>query len=57
MVLDLVKEILIVLVTENTISSSKLGGIAYEIYIVSRYLVSGLYEEVIHCVDSFTNKV
>jgi len=47
MVLDLVKETLIVLVTENTISLSKLEGIAYEIYIVSRYFVSGLYKEVV----------
>ena len=47
MVLDLVKETLIVLVTENTISLSKLEAIAYEIYIVSRYFISGLYKEVV----------
>jgi len=57
MVLNLVKKTLILLVIENTISLSKLGSIAYEIYIVSRYFVSGLYEEVVYHVDSFTNKV
>jgi len=46
-VVDVIEEILIVLVIENTISLSKLRGIAYEIHVLSRYFVTRLYMEIV----------
>ena len=43
----MIKEILIVLVIENTIFPSKLRGIAYEIHVLSRYFVIRLYVEIV----------
>jgi len=45
-VVDVIEEILIVLVIENTISLS-LRGIAYEIYILSSNFVTRLHVEIV----------
>ena len=42
-VVDVIEEILIVLVIENTISLSKLRGIAYEIHVLSSNFVTRLH--------------
>lgn len=55
-VLNLVEMTLMVLVTQNIIFLSKLGDIAYKIYVISRYLVFGTYMKVIHYVGLQSQK-
>ena len=56
-VLDLIEQTLVVLVIQYTIFPTKLRDIAYKIHIVSRYVVTGLYGEVIQHDCNFTYKV
>ena len=56
-ILDLIGKSLVIMMAQNTIPPTSLGGIAHEIHIVSGNLVARLHAEIIQHVGHFTNRV
>jgi len=56
-VLNLIGEPFVIAVALNTIPPTYLGGIAYEIYVISGDLITRLYIEVIQHSSHFNNRV
>ena len=56
-ILDPIGEPLVIVMAQNTIPPTSLGGIAHEVHIISGDLIARFHVEIIQHVGHFTNRV